>query len=97
MSCSVVFLMVWVHSTRRIDGMWKCFIQLCIWLHASLRLVYTLDSSGVHQGLDLLHILCSGTAFLAVFSSSHCMNSVALSSSSGIAVHFSELRVSLTI
>src|SRR6266436_1697935 len=97
MSCSVVFLRCLAHSTRRMEGVWKCLIHPCMCCCASQRSVYALDSSGVHQGLDLLHILCAGTALFAVFSSSCCMNSIALSSSSGIALCFSGFRYSLTI
>src|SRR5258707_11588059 len=97
MSCSVVFLRSLVHSARRMEGVWKCLIHPCMCCHASWRSAYALDSLGVHQGLDLLHILRAGTALFAVFLSSCCMNSVALSSLSGVAVCFSGFRYSLMI
>src|SRR5258708_33423727 len=91
-SLSVVFLSDWTCSANRVDGVWNCLIHPCMWLCASRRSAYAFDSSGVHQGLDLSHILHIGTTFFAVSSSICCKNSVALSSSSGIADCFSEFR-----
>src|SRR5258708_37319252 len=91
-SLSVVFLSDWTRSASRVNGVWNCLIHPCMWLHASHRSAYAFDSSGVHQGLDLSHILHVGTTFFAVRSSICWMNSVALSSLSGVADCFSEFR-----
>src|SRR5260221_5693560 len=91
-SLSVVFLSDWTCSASRVDGVWNCLIHPCMWLRASHRSTYAFDSSGVHQGLDLSHILCIRTTFFAVSLSICWMNSVALSSSSGVADCFSEFR-----
>ena len=83
-------------SARRGEGVWKSFIHPCRMARAFLRSAYASDSSGVHHSLDLSHSLHLGMELAAAFSMVSWSHSVALSSSSGVAICLSEFRVWLT-